>query len=368
VPTGFSAPQYSISVGLNNQVSGDTYDAAGNLLNDGHNYTYDAENRMTSALSSVNYTYDGDDWRVKKSDGDILWYDPAGNHELADVFDTSGNLKSEYYYLGGMLIATRSYFYYSDHLNTVRVMTDLTGNVQFESDFYPFGGEIVVSGGQNTDTQNKLVGRRRDTDLSTVFDYAHFRMYNSTMGRWLQTDPVSADTSDPQTLNRYSYVSDSPTNFIDPTGGFQNKPASGCGVDEDYCDATDNAFTFSVTVNDQASGPDTSGPTSNGLISYMGFPGLMPPQLGNNGHSGPARKPGQPKPPQKPATPKPPKPIVSPSKCLAWQMVNWQLRGIGLYATAIGVTAEVGVPLLVLNLGSTIAQSAFCSGSGATHF
>ena len=307
----------------------------------------------------MNYTYDGDDWRVKKSDGDILWYDPAGNHQLAAVFDLSGNLKSEYYYLGGMLIATRSYFYYSDHLNTVRVMTDLTGNVQFESDFYPFGGEIVVSGGQNTDTQNKLVGRRRDTDLSTVFDYAHFRMYNSTMGRWLQTDPVSADTSDPQTLNRYNYVSDSPTNFVDPSGGFQNKPAPDCSDDTDYCDAAMNGggFTFTTTVYAPAEGP-----TSNGLISYMGFPGLTPPPLRQGGGGIFAHRPGRPKPPQhKPAKPKPP----APHKPGYWRCVGKTTLEDAAWGAAGTAAVAIVVPTVGFAIGgSSIGPEGTAAGGG----
>jgi len=43
-----------------------SYDAAGNLLNDGvSNYSYDAENRIVAA-AGVTYTYDGDGKRGPK--------------------------------------------------------------------------------------------------------------------------------------------------------------------------------------------------------------------------------------------------------------------------------------------------------------
>jgi hypothetical protein len=61
-------------------------------------------------------------------------------------------------------------------------------------------------------------------------------------------------------------------------------------------------------------------------------------------------------------------PMLSPQTCLAWQMANWELRGVSLYAAAIPVTAEVGVPLLILNLVSTVVQNAMCSNGGASHF
>jgi hypothetical protein len=65
-------------IGDNNQftVSSYTYDAAGNVLNDGVNigcgsngYTWNAEEQMTCAAGAT-YTYDGDGVRVEKTGGD----------------------------------------------------------------------------------------------------------------------------------------------------------------------------------------------------------------------------------------------------------------------------------------------------------
>src|SRR5205814_6338868 len=53
-----------------NQLSGYTYDAAGNVINDGlgHSFVYNAENQLITA-NGINYTYDGDGRRVIKSNG-----------------------------------------------------------------------------------------------------------------------------------------------------------------------------------------------------------------------------------------------------------------------------------------------------------
>lgn len=60
-----------------NQVSGYTYDGAGNLNvipgTGGGTFTYNAESEMTST-AGVNYTYDGDGRRVEKSNGTLYWY------------------------------------------------------------------------------------------------------------------------------------------------------------------------------------------------------------------------------------------------------------------------------------------------------
>src|SRR5256885_16434352 len=51
-------------------------------------------------------------------------------------------------------------------------------------------------------------------------DEAMFRRYNRKHSRFDQPDPYdgSYDLGDPQTFNRYAYVQNDPTNFVDPTG------------------------------------------------------------------------------------------------------------------------------------------------------
>jgi hypothetical protein len=48
----------------------------------------------------------------------------------------------------------------------------------------------------------------------------HFnaRMYSPYLNRWLQPDSIVPDPANPQALNRYSYVYNSPLNFTDPSG------------------------------------------------------------------------------------------------------------------------------------------------------
>ena len=57
---------------VTNRFLGMSYDASGNLLFDGNNYTYDAENRIKTA-AGVTYTYDGNGERVAKSTGTLYW-------------------------------------------------------------------------------------------------------------------------------------------------------------------------------------------------------------------------------------------------------------------------------------------------------
>jgi len=88
-----------------NQLSntGFTYDAAGEMTNDGTAaYVYDAEGRQSSA-AGVNYTYDGDGQRVEKSNGMLNWYGVGG--EVLSETDLNGNNGTDYVYFGGERLA-----------------------------------------------------------------------------------------------------------------------------------------------------------------------------------------------------------------------------------------------------------------------
>jgi RHS repeat-associated protein len=108
-----------------------------------------------------------------------------------------------------------------DFLGSSRVITDSSGNVCYEADFYPFGGERVIT---NTCPQNyKFMSKERDTETGN--DDFGARYYSSSTGRWLSPDwsaipaPVSyADLTNPQTLNLYAMVRNNPETFADVDG------------------------------------------------------------------------------------------------------------------------------------------------------
>jgi RHS repeat-associated protein len=239
--TGCTQENLNIGVTTKNQISGYTYDAAGNMTtNPGvGTYTYDAENRIT-ATAGVTYTYDGDGKRVKKSNGKLYWYGMSADAMLET--DAAGNTPMEFIFFGGKRIARRdsggavSYFF-ADHLGTSRVVTNATGGAPEESDFYPFGGERVVT--DTLSNQNyKFTGKERDAESGLDFFIA--RHYASNLGRFLQPDeftggPVDAFSSNdpapdsplpyavisnPQSLNKYTYTWNNPQRHTDPDGHF----------------------------------------------------------------------------------------------------------------------------------------------------
>jgi RHS repeat-associated protein len=216
----------SVSAATNNQLTGFTYDAAGNMTQNGSTtYTYDAENRLTST-SGCSFTYDGDGNRVQKTGcANIYYWRDLGGDALEESI--AGTMAREYVFFGGKRVARRDvatntvHYFFSDHLGSTSLVTNATGAMppESESDYYPYGGEIVVSSPTVQDQNYKFTGKERDSESG--LDNFGARYDASALGRFMTTDPVVITTErlmNPQQLNLYAYVANNPLRFIDPTG------------------------------------------------------------------------------------------------------------------------------------------------------
>ena len=225
---------FQLSGNVQNRPTGMAYDAAGNLMSYlSANYVYDQENRLTST-AGMSYTYDANGERVLKSNTStsaaVKRYWSMGGSTLAEG-DGTGNLTAEYIYFGGKRVAridlpaNTAHYYLSDHLGSTGIVVSATGTVEEESDYYPFGTELVVTGPGANDL--KFTGKRRDTE--SQLDYFGSRYYSNALGRFTNADwsaipvPVPyADFSEPQSLNQYTYVRNIPSAHADADGHQSN--------------------------------------------------------------------------------------------------------------------------------------------------
>jgi RHS repeat-associated protein len=79
----------------------------------------------------------------------------------------------------------------------------------------PFG-EVRTEVGTISQTDFSFTGQRSISMLS-IMDYIA-RMYDPAIGRFIQPDSIVPNPANPQSWNRYSYVLNSPVNYIDPSG------------------------------------------------------------------------------------------------------------------------------------------------------
>ncbi len=109
-----------------------------------------------------------------------------------------------------------------DHLDSARLMTNASGGIVpgSEGTFLPYGQEF----GPTTNSNHyKFTGKERDSESG--LDYFGARFYSNAHGRWFSPDwadkPISvpyAEFGDPQSLNLYGYVRNSPMSKADADG------------------------------------------------------------------------------------------------------------------------------------------------------
>jgi len=215
----------SATASTKNQLSILTYDAAGDVTNDGNGNqpTYDAEKRIATD-AGFTYQYDADGVRMNKSSGSagtLYWLGPGG--ETLTETDLTGTINEEYVYFNGERIARVDrpsgavHYYFSNHLGSASVITDASGNVQEQTDFYPFGGVAYTSGSDPNDY--KFTGKERDSESG--LDNFGARYNASTMGRFMTPDPSTnlvLRAINPQRWNMYAYAINNPTSYVDHDG------------------------------------------------------------------------------------------------------------------------------------------------------
>ena len=220
------------------------------MIGDGsHSYIYDAENRVIQvggtsgqcSTATACYVYNASRQRVTKttSAGTVYYvYDIAG-HQVAE-FSSSGAWNRGEVYAGSKHLATyvggtngSTYLDLADWVGTERMRVNSTQSPQETCTGLPFGDMQSCTG--TDESPMHYTGQQWDSeDNLTAF---WFRTDSTTQGRWGSMDPAglaAVDPTNPQTWNRYAYVTNNPISFIDPLGLYIANPCYNdptCGGD-----------------------------------------------------------------------------------------------------------------------------------------
>jgi RHS repeat-associated protein len=286
-------------VNTSQATGGISYDAAGNVLNDGVNqYLYDGDGRLCAVASTpipgtttmTGYIYDADGTRIAK--GSITsWSCNPGSNGFTTINDyvigPSGEQVTEMgmdsnnsgstgmvwqhtnVWAGSKLLATYDndglHFYLNDPLGTRRVQTDSAGVIEQTCQSQPFGDGLncitlpnsnntTYVGSLTTPTEHHFTGKERDAESGN--DYFWARYYASSMGRFMspdwsaKQDPVPyARLDNPQTLNLYAYLRNNPLAGVDADG--HCPPGQDCSQ---------------VKVTSEQKDPSTGKPTSPQIV------------------------------------------------------------------------------------------------------
>lgn len=246
-----------------NRLQGETYDVAGNVTTRAGTpaYSYDSMAMMDSVTKQTIGTrrmiYGPDDerigvihdpglsrWKIRDFSGKVL-----REYKSDDPYAV-WHWMEDYVYGEGRLIGgdRESYYggkrhFHTDHLGSVRMITDQNRLRRGVHDYLPFGVEQTDSvqeftkfathqSGDFRADPMKYTSHERDFhgplnyDNTDYLDYMHARYYDPNMGRFLSVDPFvdyEVAMKNPQGWNRYAYVRNNPMNRTDPTGRCEDK-------------------------------------------------------------------------------------------------------------------------------------------------
>jgi RHS repeat-associated protein len=107
-------------------------------------------------------------------------------------------------------------YYLTDGLGSTRALTDETGAVT-DTYTYTAYGEMAYQSGS---TLNSYLYAGEQRDQETGLYNLRARYYAPSVGRFTQMDTWAGISTNPITLNKYTYANADPANYTDPTGNF----------------------------------------------------------------------------------------------------------------------------------------------------
>ncbi len=213
LPTSYSATNKPTGIGA-------TFDNNGNMLGDGSNsFAWDAYGTSTS-VNSLAVVTDALGRTVEIGTGgtaEQFMYSPSGSHIA--VLQGATLIKGLITLPGGAVAVYISsgfaYIRHSDLLGSSRLATRWDHTRYSTTAYAPFGEPYLEAGTQD----RSFTGENQDT-ASGLYDFL-YRRYSPSSGRWISPDPAgwsAVDLTNPESLNRYAYVANSPLSQLDPLG------------------------------------------------------------------------------------------------------------------------------------------------------
>ena len=209
-----------------------TYDKDGNLtkMTGGNGttfYYYDMLNRLVAVTNTTTGTrwscqYDVFGNRVSVTDNGVTTERIYLQGPLPSVAAEyiNGELTARHIVVGAVNLATLSthnsqystQYYHADLIGSTRLITDDSGVVVDRRAYKAFGETRV---GEDTDSSTGYVGTLGVETDSTGLLFMRNRYYSSTLGRFIQMDPIGLHGED---VNLYRYCGNSSMSLVDVTG------------------------------------------------------------------------------------------------------------------------------------------------------
>ncbi len=228
------------------------YDDNGNMTNDGTrsiDYTaFNKPSRITKGSNIIDMTYGVDRNMTTKvfnrnENGSqvITTHNYIGGYEKIIKSTGNGFTEHKFHIMGGNIVVTKrsnntsqTYFMHKDTQGSVGLVTDMSliatmnDGIKAQYIYEPFGKQTslhldsVLDGVMyQAPSHQGYTGHHEMGDVDII--HMGGRIYDPTLGRFLQADPHIQAPHNTQNYNRYSYVLNNPMSYTDPSGYFFKK-------------------------------------------------------------------------------------------------------------------------------------------------
>ncbi len=229
--------------GHTNRVYGFSYDKNGNVTADTQRtFTYDSfdkptyiskgNNSATMSYGTERELYSKTETKTEGSKTNTYATTYLGDFERVVRSGQSGSLTEYKYYVGGDVVITQrsngsgsTHYLHKDHQGSIVAVTDQNGKVVSQALYDPFGKQhrlyvdsVIASFAQIEPTDRGYTGHKQLNGLDVI--HMGGRIYDATLGRFLQADPFVQAPKNSQSYNRYAYVLNNPMSYTDPSGYF----------------------------------------------------------------------------------------------------------------------------------------------------
>ena len=204
------------------------YDVDGNMTanTNGWTYTWDAENRLATAVNgtqTLQFKYDYMSRRVEKEvlSGSTVTkqeryvYDNFKQIEKLDALN-SNELTQKFIWAGERLLSvddtSTSYYAMQDANKNITELIDGNGAVAAHYEYSPFGKVTVANGAYASSNPYRFSSEFADDEMGLV--YYNYRYYSPDLVRWLGRDIIEEAGG----VNLYAYISNKTINKWDVNG------------------------------------------------------------------------------------------------------------------------------------------------------
>ena len=156
-------------------------------------------------------------------------------------------------------------YYITDHLGSVRAVTDAEGEVLDTFDYMPYGSEI--SSTSSTTTDYRFTGKERQSMVNNSI-YDSFARFQNTYGRFMSIDPKAESFYH---ISPYTYCAGDPVNLVDPDGDIPIIPILWAAYEVGSA-IYDVYTTYSTLVDENATTKDKI-IAAGGLVASAFLPG-----------------------------------------------------------------------------------------------